>query len=232
MIPAGTVVPSRFQVRQAFFALFLFIGIKVLCLFFVVPVLVSLRKKASLPIPIVPIALVLSDVTSGAAIAWLTWSWAQDLIRDQSPGGLGLVRPSGRSVLLCFLVGAAIGAGEVLLISQVRGLHREPPDRSIAWVGSLVVNLLLAPATEELLFRGLFLRGLAVRWGIRSAAIWSVVTYVLVDQAAALFDWPLLLADVVLALAALAARLRSGSLYGAMAIHFVYRAIVTAAFLL
>jgi membrane protease YdiL (CAAX protease family) len=85
-----------------------------------------------------------------------------------------------------------------------------------------VLALAVAPPTEELLFRGVLYGGLARSWGARAAAVATTVLFVALHATEIGRFWPGWAVISALGALALRARLKTGSLVPAIALHAAY----------
>jgi membrane protease YdiL (CAAX protease family) len=110
----------------------------------------------------------------------------------------------------------AFGAGKALL--------------SFGWaLAGAALALLAAPVLEELFFRGVLLQGFARSWGLRVSSVLVTVLFWMLHLSETIGYWPANVAIVALAVVALVARLRTGSLGAAVAAHLGYNVLVVAA---
>ena len=113
------------------------------------------------------------------------------------PIGLGL--QVGLSLILALVIEVLLGGdAPVQEIVEAAGDALGAADRIMVAVGAG----LLAPASEELVFRGALLRALLTRWGTRAATYWSAAAFAaihLLDPNARLVVPILFIVGVVLA---------------------------------
>ncbi|HEY0371656.1 MAG TPA: CPBP family intramembrane glutamic endopeptidase [Thermoanaerobaculia bacterium] len=244
-VDAG-VAPARFGAWQALLAFAIVLGaqfatgIAMIVVGMVISIIGGLNPNDQAATTLAVDRMMPGLLLAGAVVTLLmTWAmlrvFAPDLARDRTPNGLGLLSPGARRLALWAIAGVALNAAYQGLVRFIPTTWEGGPLAKMAAGGSAgrfviaVVAVLLAPYMEELLFRGLMLRGLLASWGVTAAGI--VVT--LLFFALHLFDtagyWPAMLAILSLAVLALVARLRSGSVYAAVAAHTGYNltAIVT-----
>jgi membrane protease YdiL (CAAX protease family) len=175
-------------------------------------------------------------VGGGIALV-MTWAlakaWAPAWLRDRTLNGIGPLALSPRLILTTALAGVALGSAFHLtanLIPVPKSFHLGPladiADKGgggrLAWA---VVALLLAPAAEELLFRGLLLRGLTVSWGLVPAAVCVTLLFTGAHLTETLGYWPASVAIFCLSIATLTVRLRSGVLPAAV-LHASYNLVL------
>lgn len=89
----------------------------------------------------------------------------------------------------------------------------------IVWIG---ITLFLAPPLEEFLFRGLLFTGFARSWGPWVACLGVTTLFTLAHLAEVRTYWPALGGIAILGVATMAARLWTGSLGPAVAVHAGY----------
>jgi membrane protease YdiL (CAAX protease family) len=184
-------------------------------------------------------AILSTGLASAGATVWAARAWARPLFLDRTASGLGLFLPSARSVLLWGSAGAAMaalylamaicihsvefGSGRGGLLTQAAGRGGLP---RLAWT---LFALFIAPPSEELLFRGLLLKGLAASWGTLWASIVVTVIFVALHVSETAYYWPANIFILLLSVGALFARLRSGSLVASMALHAGYNGVIVVA---
>jgi len=117
-------------------------------------------------------------------------------------------------------VGFGPGGGLLARAAGRGGLPR------ISWT---LLALFIAPPSEELLFRGLLLKGLAASWGPWCASFVVTVLFVTLHLSETIHYWPSTIFILLLSIAALVARLQSGSLVTSMALHAGYNGVIVAA---
>ena len=162
--------------------------------------------------------------------------------RGWSPRGLGFCRPAMAWVLW----GLALGSLIQLATGVLGLLVSEPGQEALAdfnqdfiapstpdlvpLAGSVAVICLLVPVLEETLFRGVFYAYLQERRGLWIAAGGSTALFAFAHGAtlSVLQSWSdqllVLTVFVLVGLMALKLRVRSGSLYPAIALHATYNA--------
>lgn len=153
--------------------------------------------------------LVLAPVFLIAVMAWLRWD------------GLGLSAPvSGRSLLILWLPLLYILG--ILFATTANGW----PSTQI--IGFVAINCILVGVSEELMFRGILLRGALERMTITKALILSSILFGLV-HVSNVFITGLLLDSVIQATAAfmsgifyVAVRIRTRSLYPMIIVHALW----------
>ena len=104
---------------------------------------------------------------------------------------------------------------------------RGAPDARIVLVA---IALLYAPLFEELVFRGMMLRGMRASWGPTAAGIVVTILFFALHLTETYGYWPAMLAILTFSVVALFARLRTGSLLPAIAAHLGYNIVVMFAF--
>jgi uncharacterized protein len=95
-----------------------------------------------------------------------------------------------------------------------------------AWA---VLAVLLAPPLEEFVFRGALLTGLRRSWGILPAAAFVTTIFVAAHLSETHLYYPALASVAAMAICALLARVRTGSLLPAIALHGAYNLMVAVA---
>jgi len=161
-------------------------------------------------------------------------------LRDRSPTGAAWVRGEWPDLGKALALGLIIGAAAALFMSYLEGVHGGPTSLGpvtkmaasstsgfIIWTLSA---LLLAPLVEEPLFRGLLYGGLRRSFGAISAAILTSAIFILLHLTEIIHFLPAILPLGLLAVCALAVRLRFGAIGPALAVHFGYNAMLALAF--
>ncbi len=154
--------------------------------------------------------------------AWLLW-WLQRRLRCFDPAELGLKPISwgeGLRIVLWFQAIAFASDAAVLwlapesLVDSYLRLFR--PAGPGEWFALAAVAVLLAPALEELLFRGLLLAAVKRRLGVRAAVVGTALLFALIHvkplQVAAALPLGVMLGAYVA---------RGGSVYVTMAAHML-----------
>ncbi|HUR81601.1 MAG TPA: type II CAAX endopeptidase family protein [Thermoanaerobaculia bacterium] len=176
--------------------------------------------------PMVLVSMLTAAAITLAALRILGWPF----VRDRSPNGFGFVMPPWRQTLLWFAVGV-VAAGPYIALRLVIPTHwegpmakflRGAPDARIVFAA---LALLYAPLFEELLFRGMMLRGMRASWGTTAAGIVVTILFFVLHLPETYGYWPAMLAIVIFSVVALCARLRTGSLVPAVAAHAGYNIV-------
>lgn len=180
------------------------------------------------------VGISLSIVASAAITLVVTRILARHLVRDRSEHGLGLFVPGWRPLLLWLAAGVGVGllyAGMRFSIpTEWKGgpLGQFVAGNPNARLVVAIIATLYAPIFEELLFRGLMLRGMIASWGVKAAGIVVTVLFFALHLPETIGYWPGMLAILVVSVVTLLARLRTGSLVPSMAAHFGYNLIAVA----
>jgi membrane protease YdiL (CAAX protease family) len=128
---------------------------------------------------------------------------------------------------------AAQGLGLIFVLALVSGLlpapkHALGPMARLAEMGGWAragwafLAVACAPPVEELVFRGVFYTGLARAWRPSIAGAVTTVVFVALHGAEIGTYWPAWIAIGLLGALALRARIRTGSLLPAIALHATY----------
>ena len=177
------------------------------------------------------VTIIVSALVTAAVTLLLARAWAWEETRDRTDGGIGLRAARRLDLAVSALIGVLIAASYLLFAQFLfppRGdlvagplaqLARADGFDYVAWI---LLAIVLAPPTEEFLFRGLLLKGFTRSWGVVGGAIAVTFIFVLMHIFETAQYWPATVAILVLALATLAARLRSGSLGPPLALHTSY----------
>lgn len=185
------------------------------------------RLTSSMTVPLV----IASALTSAGVLLLLTRAWAWPLLKDPSPNGLGWRAATRRQVLGSTLAGMcgciAYLAMAHFLFPPTRGTPLGPlvtlaVGGGVGRVVWAVLAVLFAPPLEEFLFRGLLLRGLSASWGLGAASVIVTIVFVSFHLFETFHYLPALIGITYLAIAALVARVKTGSLVPAIAVHAAY----------
>ncbi len=174
-------------------------------------------------------------LSSLGATALAAVLWAKPLIRNRGPEGLGFVLPRISMLVTGLFVGAAV-AGFYVLMCLVAGPDPSSLDDSFmaqavaqggfARLSWALLALLFAPCYEEVLFRGLLWKGFSASWGKWPAGILVTLLFTGLHFSEVKNYWPAALGIATMAVLALAARIQTGSLATAIAIHFGYNGVI------
>jgi membrane protease YdiL (CAAX protease family) len=250
--PAVAVPARRFGAARAIAIFALTFAAQLLASFVVIVVGVALaisRGEGGMNSGVVAVVLerstvavlLLSAVGSAAAVLLGGRFLARDLFRDRTASGIGRLAVAQTEAAWSLAAGVGLALIYGLFCTLVL-----PPDPNMqlgplakaaesggasraAWA---LLALVFAPIFEELLFRGIALRGFTESWGRIPAAIVVTVLFVSMHLFETIGYWPATVAITFMALAALGARLRTGSLAAAMLVHFGYNATIAAMALL
>ena len=182
-----------------------------------------------------PIVVLVSFLLGGAAALFAARAWAWNLVKDKSRNGIGLAAPRAAQLLACSAAGLLLASGYVALAhflfparpgTPLGPLLQIATSSPLGQVIFAVLAVFLAPPVEELLFRGLLLRGFAESWGMPAAGAIVTVIFVILHLTET-WHYPLsIVAIVALALATLAARLLTGTIAAAAALHAAYNGVM------
>lgn len=193
-------------------------------------------KEMATIMRIMPQTLVGTALIAAVMTFALAHAWAPEWLRDRSLAGFGPIKPPLPDIAMAILWGVALGLAFALLTHYVkpdpsfkRGplsqLARNGGSGRAAWA---LAALLLAPLVEEVQFRGLLFKGLRVSWGLIPSAICVTLLFTAIHFTENFGYWPAMTAILVLAVAALLTRLRSGVVASA-ALHTAYNLVIVAA---
>jgi membrane protease YdiL (CAAX protease family) len=174
-------------------------------------------------------------VSSAAATALAAALWARPLVRDRGPEGLGLFLPRTSMLIAGLLAGAGV-AGLYVVTGLVAGPAPESlkdnfmvqavAQGGLARLSWALLALLFAPCYEEVLFRGLLWKGFSASWGRWPAGILVTLLFTGLHFSEVKDYWPAALGITTMAVLALAARIQTGSLATATAVHFGYNGVI------
>jgi membrane protease YdiL (CAAX protease family) len=154
--------------------------------------------------------------------------WAWHLVHDPSPEGLGLFAPPPRQLLLWAALGVAISVAYLTATTVIPTEFKGGPLAKMAMSGGsgrtvwMLAALLFSPFFEEILFRGLMLRGLIASWGVVAAGTIVTILFFAIHLFETSGYWPAMAAIFTMSLVTLFARLRTGSVLAAIAVHGAY----------
>jgi len=181
--------------------------------------------------------LIIASVLATAAVTFaLMKVWAPSWLGDRSADGFGEPRMASRQFAIAALSGLALSAVYLTITRLIPMPHGAagPLSQMAAGGGATraswaFVAVALAPATEEVLFRGLMFKGFGESWGPIPAAI--VVTFLfwgshLTEVA---HYWPAALAILILAVLTIVIRVKSRSVLSAIVVHTSYNGLIVAA---
>jgi len=195
----------------------------------------SQAMQARLERGMIPL-IIASSVATIVVTLVLVRAWAWHLVRDRSSAGLGLFAPPRRTVVLWAVLGAVLGVIFVFAAQYVQTDFRGGgPLAKVASSGGpgrvlwAVLAVFIAPPVEELLFRGLMLRGLIASWGVTAAGTIVTILFFVLHLFEAIGYWPGMIAILVLSIVTLLARLRTGSVVASTAVHAAYNATLAVA---
>lgn len=185
-----------------------------------------------------PLLVIASAVATVLIALLLLRMWAWHLVRDRTPAGLGLFAPTRKQLVMWAIAGLVAGALYVTLATfvDVSGARGGPLSKMAAQGGGgrliwAILAVFVAPPVEELLFRGLMLRGLMASWGRTAAGIVVTLLFFALHLFEAANYWPAMAAIMTLSILTLLARLRTGSVVAAIAVHAAYNlALVVAVY--
>jgi membrane protease YdiL (CAAX protease family) len=182
------------------------------------------------------VPLIAATVFVSAIVAYVaTRIWAWDLVRDRSDEGLGLRRVPRRWLLIAAGTGVAIAFCYFAVAMWLVPFDPKTPLGPLAQFASggalsrvvfALIALVYAPLVEEFFFRGLLFKGFSASWGTIAGGAVVTVLFVLLHLFETINYWPATLAILSLSVSTLIVRIRSGSLYPSMALHFAYNAVV------
>lgn len=141
--------------------------------------------------------------------------------------------------------GVALGIGISALSAAVLSLFVSPVDEDVVgplseaamqpgwhrWLWVLLV-LLLGPALEEFVFRGVMLAGLAGAWGPKVAGTVVTVTFTALHLQETYEYLPALLPILLVGYVTYRLRFRTGSILPGLAVHMSYNGVLVVMFLL
>lgn len=188
---------------------------------------ISVRVQKDILLPIGVLSIILG--------AWVVYQMVRrdfpGSIRDGAFEALGGVRSSTRDIFVSALVGVALTLTTLFIVIPLF-----PPD-SHSYMGPMsaaagaspvgryfwiFIAVLLAPPSEEFLFRGVLYAGFSRSWGSLRAAICVSVIFVSLHLFEVIGYLPALFGISGLAIGTMIVRQRTGSLIAPMAMHIAY----------
>ena len=154
---------------------------------------------------------------------------------------LGMVGARPASIAKAVMVGLGLSLLWVVISTWLLPASRGTPSH---WIDDLAAEsqlglalstllaVVLAPLSEELLFRGAMLHGFRQRWGERTSVALTALTFAAVHISFGDPYWPGVVFTGVIAVVLAVLRLRSGSLVPAIIAHATYNAVGLAEFVL
>lgn len=183
-------------------------------------------------------ALAVGTIVGAVAMIAATLSIAKGRLREVSATGIGWSRGSWRAVLLAATFGIVISALFITTIAVTTPDLAEEDlgpiarlaeqDERVRWIWAFIA-VAIAPATEELLFRGVLFSGLARSWGVAASAVTVSILFVLFHLAETMGYWPSTVAIAVLTAGTIVARMMTNRLGPPIAMHFAYNSILALA---
>jgi membrane protease YdiL (CAAX protease family) len=185
---------------------------------------------------LMPALLVLSPLSGGIATVLMTFFLVPKCAKDTSRNGAAWVPGSWMAITEGFLLGLIVGAGAILMIKTTRHhvdyrdidpLARMALSSGFLRALAVIIALLLAPPTEEILFRGVLLGGYRKSFGSFWAALLTTFLLLLLHVPKTIHSMPILAGLTGVSAAALWCRWRSSAIGPAIAVHVGYNALLT-----
>lgn len=188
-----------------------------------------------------PITAVLIMISKGVATILVARVLVRSSLTDSSPNGAAWVRGRWLNIIQGLVIGLVIAAClyflNKLLDLRVHSRDISPfremmavPGLSRVLCGAIV--MLLAPFTEEILFRGALYGGYRKSFGAFWAAGLTTALFCLLHLPQVVHHASNVIGYLAVSLAALAARLRSGAVGSAIGVHAGYNTWIFALILL
>lgn len=176
--------------------------------------------------------LLLVSVAAGAMVLFgIMQIWARDWMRDRSATGFGELKKPLQQMTVAAASGLALAAVYLTLVrlfpaskGAAGPLAQMATSSAAARMAWAVIGVAIAPPTEEVLFRGLLLKGFTESWGAIPASIAVTLLFTLSHIFEVARYWPAALAIFTLAIATLVIRVRTGSVAPAIVLHMAYNA--------
>jgi membrane protease YdiL (CAAX protease family) len=180
--------------------------------------------------------LTLSAVAVASALATVAASilLVGPSLRDTTPAGAAWTLGSRRDLRFGFSLGLLVALASCLIntpLSRVMHPKLGPLTtmgltRGIPQVTYIILAVLVVPAPEELLFRGVMYGGYFRSFGPRKAAVLTTAIFLLMHVPELIHFLPAALGILGLAVAALHMRLRASAVGPAIAVHVAYNSAI------
>jgi membrane protease YdiL (CAAX protease family) len=176
-----------------------------------------------------PAILLVSLALSGGAALLATRLLVGRPLRGVVGRRFGVQPATGHQILVGAAAGVLLGGLLLVVLLLVPPRAVETPLTRVAATRTgfwslVVLALLIAPPVEEFVFRGVIYRGLRTRLPAGAAAILVTAVFTLLHLGELSHYWPGFGLIAMLGLVTLALRVRTGSLFPAVAAHFAYNA--------
>jgi membrane protease YdiL (CAAX protease family) len=188
-----------------------------------------------------PAGIAGGTIGSGIALGVYAWRSLRGSARAERRSAVGAVRVRAAIVGLCFVIGIAIAVAYVAgiqLFWTPEPIQNPGPMTRMGtakgwpqWTWALL-GLAFSPWMEEFVFRGQLLAALSAAWGRWAGAIVSTLLFLSLHLSELVGFPPGAFGITAMALAALAVRQWSGSVWPAIALHFGYNALLASGVLL
>lgn len=177
-------------------------------------------------------AAVVGILLGALVVARLTRRSFPDRPRADAFRAVGLSRGQPRDLAVSAALGLAMSLLYVFLLSRLAIEPTKPLGPLVeaasrpGWQRDLwsVMAICFAPPIEEFLFRGVLFQGLASAWGVMASATMVTVLFALFHLPETLSYWPAIIAVTIMAVIAMAVRLKTRSLGPSIALHAAYNA--------
>ncbi|MBW3670204.1 MAG: CPBP family intramembrane metalloprotease [Acidobacteria bacterium] len=183
-------------------------------------------------------ALAVGTITGAVAMIVAALTLARPHMREVSPTGVGWSRGPWRSLVLAAIVGLVVSSSFVLLVATIDPdladtelgpiARLAEQDERVRWIWAIVA-VMVAPVTEELLFRGVLFSGFAKSWGVGISATVVSVLFMLFHLAETLAYWPSIVAVGILTVGTIASRMMTNRLGPPIAMHLAYNTVLAIA---
>ncbi|MAG55937.1 MAG: hypothetical protein CMJ83_06580 [Planctomycetes bacterium] len=153
----------------------------------------------------------------------------------------GLAPTGGAAMLFGGLAGIAIAAAYLFGIARIfpfdEAINESGPMSKMAQTPGFsrtvfLVAALMAPFVEEFTFRGMFFGGVRTSWGLPAAITITSFCFVLLHATEFVSYWPAAVVILLVSIAASCARVLTGSIGPAIALHLTYNMSVVSQFMI
>lgn len=168
----------------------------------------------------VELAIVIFDTF--LVLIWSVRSWHEISPGLRRVGDLVWYPAAAAGAVGTFVIASAV-VGFVNLVADLPEMRYSDPllDAGYGWIGVILLVCVQPAVIEELAFRGVILSGMSRVMAVRDAIIVSAAMFMIIHLSALSFPHLLLIGLVLGYL-----RVRTGSLYPGMLLHFVHNGLV------
>ncbi|MGZ5065451.1 MAG: CPBP family intramembrane glutamic endopeptidase [Usitatibacter sp.] len=175
-------------------------------------------------------------IVGGMAVYWLAGRMVERFGEGNPFGPFGWTRSSAGSIAMAVVAGAVLGALYLMALAAFpppNGVRPGLLGRAAAGGGWPLfawsfLAIVVAPPIEEFLFRGVLFTGFSRTWGPIAAGVIVTALFIVMHLTEAWGSTVAMLAIATVGVATLLARIKTGSLVPAIALHCAYNAAISA----